>query len=95
MKTTRIILIVLLVLYGLGALTGAILSLFNPVKHAEMMGLGEMNSGLEKLLIPNEAPDFQARATGCSCQRNSAGLEGVESQRLRRSAKSCLIGRHK
>jgi hypothetical protein len=51
MKTLRIILIVLLVLYGLGALTGAILSLFNQTKHAEMMHLGEMNPGLEKLLL--------------------------------------------
>lgn len=51
MKTLKIILIVLLILYGLGALTGATLSLFNPAKHAEMMNLGEMNAGIEKLLL--------------------------------------------
>lgn len=51
MKTLRIILISLLILYGLAALSGAILSLFAPAKHAEMMGLGEMNPGIEKLLL--------------------------------------------
>ena len=51
MKTLRIILIVLLVLYGLGALTGAILSLFNQTKMAEMQHLGEMTVGLQKLLL--------------------------------------------
>lgn len=51
MKTLKIILISLLVLYGLAALTGAALSLFSPAKHAEMMGLGEMNAGIEKLLL--------------------------------------------
>ena len=51
MKTLRIILIALLVLYGLGALTGAILSLFNQTKMAEMQHLGEMTVGLEKLLL--------------------------------------------
>ena len=38
-------------LYGLGALTGAILSLFNQAKMAEMQHLGEMTVGLEKLLL--------------------------------------------
>ena len=47
----RIILIALLVLYGLGALTGAIFSLFNQAKMAEMQHLGEMTLGLEKLLL--------------------------------------------
>jgi len=51
MKALRIILIALLVLYGLGALTGAILSLFNQAKMAEMQHLGEMTVGLEKLLL--------------------------------------------
>jgi hypothetical protein len=51
MKTLRIILIVLLVIYGLGALTGAIFSLFNPAKQAEIQQLGEMTPGLEKLLL--------------------------------------------
>jgi hypothetical protein len=51
MKTLRIILIVLLVLYGLGALTGAIFSLFNQAKQAELQHLGEMTVGLEKLLL--------------------------------------------
>ena len=51
MKTLRIILIALLVLYGLGALTGAILSLFNQAKFAEMQHLGEMTVGLEKLVL--------------------------------------------
>ncbi len=51
MKTLRIILIVLLVLYGLGALAGTIFSLFNPAKQAEMQQLGEITVGLEKLLL--------------------------------------------
>src|SRR5438552_15743957 len=51
MKSLRIILIVLLVLYGLGSLTGAIFSLFNPAKQAELQHLGEMTPGLEKLLL--------------------------------------------
>jgi hypothetical protein len=51
MKTLRIILIALLVLYGLGALTGTIFSLFNPAKQAEMQHLGEMTIGLENLLL--------------------------------------------
>jgi hypothetical protein len=51
MKTLRIILIVLLVLYALGALTGAIFCLFNPAKQAEMQHLGQMTDGLEKLLL--------------------------------------------
>jgi len=51
MKTLRIILIALLVLYGLGALTGAIFSLFNLTKQAELQHLGEVTLGVEKLLL--------------------------------------------
>jgi hypothetical protein len=51
MKTLRIILIALLVLYGLGALTGAIFCFFNQAKQAEIQHLGEMTAGLEKLLL--------------------------------------------
>jgi hypothetical protein len=51
MKTLRIILIAFLVLYGLGALIGAILSLFNQAKQAEIQHLGEMTPGLEKLIL--------------------------------------------
>ncbi len=51
MKTLKIILIALLVLYGLGALMGAVFSLFDPAKQAEIQHLGEMTVGLEKLLL--------------------------------------------
>ncbi|MCW3127719.1 MAG: hypothetical protein JWO03_3377 [Bacteroidetes bacterium] len=51
MKALRIILITLLVLYGLGALAGAVFSLFYPARQAEMQHLGEMTIGLEKLLL--------------------------------------------
>jgi phosphate starvation-inducible membrane PsiE len=51
MKTLRIILIALLGLYGLGALTGAIFSLFNQAKMAEFQHLGELTVGVEKLLL--------------------------------------------
>ena len=51
MKTLRIILIVLLVLYGLGPLIGAILSLFNQAKLAEWQHLGDMTTGMEKLML--------------------------------------------
>ena len=51
MKTLRIILIVLLVLYGIGPLIGAILSLFNQAKLAEWQHLGEMTTGMEKLML--------------------------------------------
>ena len=51
MKTLRIILIAILVLYGLGAMTGAIISIFNQPKMAELQHLGEMTVGLEKLLL--------------------------------------------
>ena len=51
MKTLRIILIALLVLYGLGALAGTIFGLFNPAKQAEIQQLGEMTSGLEKAIL--------------------------------------------
>jgi len=49
-KTLRVILISILVLYGLGALTGAILCFFYPFKQAEIQQLGEMTIGLEKLI---------------------------------------------
>ena len=51
MKTLRIILIVLLILYGLGPLIGAIFCFFNQAKQAEIQHLGEMTVGLEKLLL--------------------------------------------
>ena len=51
MKTLRIILIILLVLYGVGPLIGAILSLFNQTKLAEWQHLGEMTTGMEKLML--------------------------------------------
>jgi hypothetical protein len=51
MKTLRIILIILLIVYGLGALMGAVFSLFNQAKQAEYQHLGEMTVGLEKLLL--------------------------------------------
>jgi hypothetical protein len=51
MKSLRIILIIVLVIYGAGALFGAIFSLFNPARQAELQHLGELTSGLEKLLL--------------------------------------------
>ncbi|MGZ3921333.1 MAG: hypothetical protein ACXVC7_13620 [Bacteroidia bacterium] len=51
MKALRIILIILLVLYGLGALTGAIFCFFNQAKQAEIQHLGEVTVGIEKLLL--------------------------------------------
>jgi hypothetical protein len=51
MKTLRISLIVLLVLYGIGPLTGAILSFFDPAKQAQIQNLGEMTPGMEKLIL--------------------------------------------
>ncbi|MEO7294270.1 MAG: hypothetical protein ABIW34_14275 [Ginsengibacter sp.] len=51
MKTYKIILIVLLVLYGLGTLMGAIFCFFNQAKMAELQHLGEVTVGLEKLLL--------------------------------------------
>jgi hypothetical protein len=51
MKTLRIILIALLVLYGLGTLTGAMFCFFNQPKQAELQQLGEMTTGLEKMLL--------------------------------------------
>ncbi|HMG16130.1 MAG TPA: hypothetical protein VK590_11820 [Saprospiraceae bacterium] len=51
MKKLRIILIVLLIVYGLGSLTGAIFSLFNQAKQAEWQHLGEVSVGLERLLL--------------------------------------------
>ena len=47
----RKILIAIIVIYGLGAMTGAIISLFNQPKMAELQHLGEMTVGLEKLLL--------------------------------------------
>ena len=51
MKTLRITLIVLLIIYGIGAATGAVLSIFNQAKQADLQQLGEMTRGLEKLLL--------------------------------------------
>jgi hypothetical protein len=51
MKTLRITLITLLVVYGLGPLTGALFCFFNPAKQAEIQHLGEMTIGLEKLIL--------------------------------------------
>jgi hypothetical protein len=51
MKNLRIILIILLVLYGLGALTGTLLCLFGQSKQLEIQHLGEMTPGLEKTLL--------------------------------------------
>lgn len=51
MKTLRIVLIILLVLYGLGALAGAIFSIFNQPKMAEIQHLGEVTTGVQKLLL--------------------------------------------
>ena len=51
MKTLRIILIALLVLYGSGALIGAIFCFFNQAKQAEIQHLGEVTVGIEKLLL--------------------------------------------
>ncbi len=51
MKTLRIVLIVVIVLYGIGSLMGAIFCLFNPAKQADIQQLGLMTPGLEKLLL--------------------------------------------
>lgn len=51
MKTLRIILIVLLILYGLSVLFGSLISLFNPSKMAEAQGLGEASTGIERSLL--------------------------------------------
>lgn len=51
MKALRITLIILLVLYGLGALMGALFCFFNPAKQAEIQHLGDMTPGLEKLIL--------------------------------------------
>lgn len=51
MKALRITLIVILILYGLGALMGAIFALFSPAKQAEIQQLGQMTPGLEKLIL--------------------------------------------
>ena len=54
MKPLRIILIVVLALYGLGALTGAVFCFFNQAKQAELQHLGEVTVGVEKLLLLTE-----------------------------------------
>ncbi|MDP4231004.1 MAG: hypothetical protein Q8916_11450, partial [Bacteroidota bacterium] len=51
MKTLRIILITVLILYGAGSLIGAIVSLFDQAKQAEWQHLGAMTPGLEKLML--------------------------------------------
>ena len=51
MKTLKFILIALLVIYGAGALYGAILSFFNHAKMAELKHLGDVTVGVEKLLL--------------------------------------------
>lgn len=51
MKTLRIVLIVLLVLYGISVLFGSLISLFNQPKMAEAQGLGEVTTGIEKSLL--------------------------------------------
>jgi hypothetical protein len=51
MKPLRIILIILLALYGIGALMGAIFSFFYPEKLAEYQHLGAMSPGLSKLML--------------------------------------------
>jgi hypothetical protein len=51
MKSLRIVLIVLLIIYGLGPLMGAILSFFDQEKIAEWQKLGEINPGIEKALL--------------------------------------------
>lgn len=51
MKTIRIILIALLVVYGIGVLVGAITCFANPAKMAEWQKLGPLNPGMQKLLL--------------------------------------------
>lgn len=51
MKILRILLMTVLVLYGTGALVGAIFSLFDQVKQAEIQQLGDITPGMEKLLL--------------------------------------------
>jgi hypothetical protein len=51
MKSLRIILIIILVLYGGGVLYGGVMSLFNQQGMAELQKLGELTPGLEKSLI--------------------------------------------
>ena len=51
MKTSRIILILLLVIYGLGTLYGAIFSLFFPGQMAGAQHLGELSPGIHKSLL--------------------------------------------
>ncbi len=58
MKSLRIILIVLLVIYGLGAFMGGLFSIFNQAKQAELQHLGELTPGLEKLLLLSGAMLF-------------------------------------
>lgn len=51
MKTIRIILIALLVIYGLGALYGAFMSLANSEKFAEIQGISELANNTKKLIL--------------------------------------------
>lgn len=51
MKTLKIIIISLLVIYGSGALYDTILSLFNQAKMAQLQHLGEVTVGVKKLLL--------------------------------------------
>jgi hypothetical protein len=51
MKTLRYTLIALLILYGCGALYGAVLSICDQSKMMEMQHLGTMTLGIEKLLL--------------------------------------------
>jgi phosphate starvation-inducible membrane PsiE len=51
MKTLRIILISILVLYGLSVLAGTLLSLFGQAKLAEAQGLGDLTRGIEKVML--------------------------------------------
>lgn len=55
MKALRIILIVLLVLYGVGPLFGGIMTLVDQAKQADLLKLGEMSPGIEKLLLMSAA----------------------------------------
>jgi hypothetical protein len=51
MKTLRIILIAVLILYGFGSLMGAVFNFFNQAKQAEWQNLGAITPGLEKLML--------------------------------------------
>ena len=51
MKTLRIVLILLLVVYGLGSLMGAIFCFFNQSKQAALQHLGDLTPGIQKALL--------------------------------------------